>query len=45
MAGNIAAARDYGFHGVAVLGSVWETTDPVLAYQELADACKAASKE
>ncbi len=33
--------RELGFDGVAALGAIWETADPVSAFIELRDACSA----
>ncbi len=32
---NAATAREMGFDGVAVLGSVWQSDDPLRAYREI----------
>lgn len=37
---RVAEARELGFKGVAVIGSVWGAADPVEAFIELQEACK-----
>ena len=39
-AARIPACRDYGFDGVAVLGAVWLSADPVRAFNQLNQACR-----
>jgi len=36
---NCAIARDLGFDGVAVLGSVWRSPDPVAKCKEFLSIC------
>ena len=40
-ASRIAACRELGFDGVAVLGAVWLASDPVRAYNDLQDSLHA----
>jgi thiamine-phosphate pyrophosphorylase len=40
-ASRIAACRELGFDGVAVLGTVWQAADPVRAFTELQNALHA----
>ncbi|HET9502129.1 MAG TPA: thiamine phosphate synthase [Hymenobacter sp.] len=40
--GNITAVQQAGFAGAAVLGSVWGSTDPVAAWQQVAQASAAS---
>ena len=37
-ASRIAACRELGFDGVAVLGAIWQAADPVVAFAELQTA-------
>ena len=37
-ASNLNTVKDLGFAGAAVLGSVWQATDPVAAVDELLSA-------
>jgi len=39
-ADRIPTCRDYGFDGVAVLGAVWQSADPVRAFNQLYHACR-----
>jgi thiamine-phosphate pyrophosphorylase len=39
---RIPACHDYGFDGVAVLGAVWQDSDPVHAFKQLNHACRYA---
>jgi len=39
---RIPACHDYGFDGVAVLGAVWQASDPVHAFNQLNHACRYA---
>lgn len=41
---NVALVQQAGFAGAAVLGSIWQTPDPVAAWQELATQASAASQ-
>lgn len=41
--GRVREARELGFGGVAVIGSVWGAPDPVEAFLELQAACEACS--
>lgn len=37
---NISRAREFGFKGIAVLGSIWrENKDPMESFKEMQDAC------
>jgi thiamine-phosphate pyrophosphorylase len=39
-ASRFAACRELGFDGVAVLGAVWQASDPVAAYSTILAACR-----
>jgi len=43
-AANVARARQAGFAGAAVLGSLWQSPDPVASFRELAAQASAASQ-
>jgi thiamine-phosphate pyrophosphorylase len=43
-AANVAGVRQAGFAGAAVLGSIWQSPDPVASFQELAAQASAASQ-
>ncbi len=43
-AANVAHARQLGFAGAAVLGSIWKSPDPVASFRELAAQASAASQ-
>ncbi len=43
-AANVACARQLGFAGAAVLGSIWQSPDPVASFRELAAQASAASQ-
>jgi thiamine-phosphate pyrophosphorylase len=40
---RVLACRDMGFYGVAVLGSIWQSPDPVSNFKEIQELCKATS--
>jgi thiamine-phosphate pyrophosphorylase len=40
---RILACRDIGFYGVALLGSIWQSPDPVKSFKEARELCKATS--
>jgi len=37
---KIARARVYGFHGVALLGSIWKATDPITKFRRIKALCE-----
>jgi thiamine-phosphate pyrophosphorylase len=41
---NVAQVRQLGFAGAAVLGSIWQSPDPVASFRELATQARAASQ-
>ena len=41
-ADRIPSCRDYGFDAVAVLGALWQSSDPVRAFHQLNHACRYA---
>lgn len=43
-AANVARVRQAGFAGAAVLGSIWQHSDPVASFRELAAQASAASQ-
>jgi len=43
-AANVASVRQMGFTGAAVLGSIWQSPDPVASFRELAAQASAASQ-
>jgi thiamine-phosphate pyrophosphorylase len=43
-AANVARVREAGFAGAAVLGSIWQSPDPVATFRELAAQASAASQ-
>jgi thiamine-phosphate pyrophosphorylase len=43
-AANVASVRQLGFAGAAVLGSIWQSPDPVASFRELAAQASAASQ-
>ena len=38
--GRVAEASKMGFEGVAILGAVWQASDPVKAFDELQNECE-----
>jgi thiamine-phosphate pyrophosphorylase len=40
---KILACRDMGFYGVALLGSIWQSPDPVANLKEVQELCRATS--
>jgi thiamine-phosphate pyrophosphorylase len=43
-AANVARVREAGFAGAAVLGSIWQSADPVTTFRELVAQASAASQ-
>ena len=37
---NISKVKDYGFAGVALVGSIWTAADPIKAFKEIKEECR-----
>ena len=40
---KVLACRDMGFYGVALMGSIWQSPDPVENFKEIRELCRATS--